>query len=142
MSAEDLPQLLVAALAEQVQVHLAECRQEAVRVGDRVHVERAVGTLVAHLESVVHEVDERHRDREQSSLQVPQREAVLPDQCDDLDGVRAVRPDHRVVAVFVGAQYGMRVVVLAGQQPVEVPPVRRQIRVVLLGLRHSSLPAQ
>ena len=98
--------------------------------------------MIAHLEAVVDEVDERHRHREQSALEVAQRISVRPDQRDDVDGVRPVSPDHGVIAVFMGAQDGMRVVVLAGQQAVEVGAGGRQVRGVLLGLRHSSLPAQ
>ena len=54
--AEDLPQPFVAALGEQVQVDLAERGQEAVRVGDGVHVGRAVRAGIADLEPVVDEV--------------------------------------------------------------------------------------
>ncbi len=76
--------------------------------------------VVAHLEAVVDQVDERQRDGEQAGVDVLQRESVVADQGDHLGGVRAVGPDDGVVAVFVGAQDAVRVVVFAGDQPGQV----------------------
>ncbi len=68
--------------------------------------------------------------------------SLAADQGRHLDGVRAVGPKHRVVAVFVGTQDRVRVVVLAGQQPVQVGRVRPQMwtgELIALGrLRHFS----
>jgi hypothetical protein len=54
------------------------------------------------------------------TFQVPQWIAVGSDDCGDFDRVRAVCPDHRVVTVFVRAEDGMRVMVLAGQEPAQL----------------------
>ena len=47
-----------------MQVELAKGRQEPVAVGDGVL--RLTAAVVAHLQAVVDEVGERHRDREQA----------------------------------------------------------------------------
>ena len=127
--AQRLPETLVATLGEQVQVDLAQGRQEPVGVGNGVD-ERRLVLGVADLEAVVDEVGERHRDGEQPGLDVGQRMAGAADQRVHLHRVRAVHPDHRVVVVFVGAQHRVRVVVLTGQQPVQVGGVRPQMRTV------------
>jgi hypothetical protein len=111
MGAKDFPQPFVAALAEQMQIDFTQRRQEAVGVGDDVRV----GALVAHLEAVVDEVGERQRHSEQAGIDVLQRKSVLADERDDFGGVRPEGPDDRVVAVLVGAQDAVRVVVLAGK---------------------------
>ncbi len=54
MGAEDVPQPFVATLGEQVQVDLAERRQEAIGVGDGVR--RFAVASVAHFEPVVDQV--------------------------------------------------------------------------------------
>ena len=123
MRAKDFPQSFVATLVEQVQIDFAQRRQEAVGVGDRVRV----GVVVTDLEAVVDEVDERQRDGEQAGVDVLQREPVVADQCDHFGGVRPERPDDGVVAVFVGAQDAVRVVVLAGQQAGQVAGFGRQV---------------
>ena len=69
--AQDLPQPLVAALGEQVQIHLAEGGQEAIGVGDGVDV-GAPCAGIADFEPVVGQVGERQRDREQARLDVPE----------------------------------------------------------------------
>ena len=52
----------------------------------------------------------------------------VTDDRDDLDRVRAERPDDGVVAVLVGAQDAVRVVVRAGHQARQVGRVGRQVR--------------
>ena len=74
--AEDLPQPLMAALGEQVQIHLAERGQEPVRVGDGVGDGRAVRAGIADLEPVVHQIGERHCDREKARLDVLERHSA------------------------------------------------------------------
>jgi hypothetical protein len=71
---------------------------------------------------------------------VLQREPVTADQRDHAGGVRAVGPDYGVVAVFVGAQDAVRVVVLAGDQAGQVTRLGRLVRgtSLLSYLRHSS----
>ena len=67
---------------------------------------------IADLEPVVDQVRERQRDGEQAGLDVLQRDTVVADERDDhLDRMRAEGPDDGVVAVLVGAQNAMRVVV-------------------------------
>ena len=79
--------------------------------------------MIAHLEPVVDEVGERQRDGEHPAVDVLQRITLGADQRYHLDRMRAVGPDHCVVTVLVCAQNRVRVVVLAGQQPVEVRPL-------------------
>ena len=73
MRAEDLPQPLVAALGEQVQIQLAKRGQEPIRVGDRVDIQRVACALIADLEPVVDQVGERQRRGEESGVDVLQR---------------------------------------------------------------------
>ena len=51
----------------------------------------------------------------------------VADERDDLDGVRAEGADDGVVAVLVGAQDAVRVVVRAGHQAGHLSGVRRQM---------------
>ena len=67
--------------------------------------------VIADLEAVVDQVDERQRHGEQAGVDVLQRESVVADERDHFGGVRPERPDDGVVAVFVGAQDAVRVVV-------------------------------
>ena len=137
MRAEHLPQSFVAALGEQVQVDLAERGQEPVRIGHRMDNRRIAAALVADLQPVVSQVRERQRHREQPGLDVAEHVPLAADQGHHLDSMRPVGPHHRVVAVFVGAQDRMRVVVLAGQQAVQVGRRRPQVRAgELVGPRH------
>ena len=57
-----------------------------------------------------------------------ERIAVVADQRRHLHRVRAERPDHRVVAVFVRAQNRMRVVMHTGQQPLQIGGIGPQVR--------------
>ena len=72
-----------------MQVDLAEGGQEPVGVGDGVRVAAA---FVAHLQAVVDEVGERHRDREQARIDVGEHISLVADQRGDLDGVRSIAP--------------------------------------------------
>ena len=123
MGAKDFPEPFVAPLAEQVQIDFTQRRQEAVGVGDNVRF----GAVVAHLEAVVDEADKGERHSEQTGVDVLQREAVFTDECDHFGGVRPEGPDDRVVAVFVGAQDAVRIVVLAGYQSGQVAGLGRQV---------------
>ena len=113
--AEDLPELLVPALADQVQVDLAEGRQEPVGVVGRVG--RAV---VGHVEPVV-----AHRAVDAVPSQMPKPRWVsstrsVADDRDDLLGAGAQRADDRALAVRVHAEDAVRVVVRAPGEPVEL----------------------
>ena len=102
-------------------------------------------SLVADLEAVVDQIDERQRHREHAGVDVLQREPVVADQCDHFGGVRPEGPDDGVVAVFVGAQDAVRIVVLAGHQAGEVAGLGRQMvlwRVGRLDFIAASPPAQ
>ena len=114
--AERLPQLLVPALADQVQVEPGERGQQPVRVRGLV-----VGALVGDQETVLvrgrGQVDEA---REEAVAVVVQQgpEAVRHDR--DRAGVRAQRPERRARGRGVRAQRGVRVVVGAGEEAVAV----------------------
>ena len=69
------------------------------------------------------------------------REPVVTDERDDFGRVRPKRPDDGVVAVFVGAQDAVRVVVRAGDQAGQVGRVGRQVRPgELVGSAHVASP--
>ncbi len=141
MSAEDLPQSFVAALGEQMQIHFAQCGQEAVRVGHVVDMRRSAAGVVADLESVIHQIRERHRDREKARLDVLEHIALTADDRRHLDRVRSIRTYHGVIAVLVCTQNRMRVVVLTRQQAVQVGRVWPQVWTgELVGLRHLVTP--
>ena len=117
MGAQGVPQPLVAALADQVQVDLAEGGQPAVRVVHDVDV-----VAVAHVEAVVAgrfgddpgpqpgvvHTDQRVR---------PLRVAV--DQDRHLVGMRAQCPDDGALRMRVGAQHLVRVVVGPAEDAVD-----------------------
>ncbi len=124
MRAKDFPQPLVATLVEQVQIDVAQRRQETVGVSHR----NWLAIAVADLETVIDEIDERQRDGEQARVDVLQREPVRTDQRDHFRGMRPERSDHGVVAVFVRTQDAVRVVVLPGQQASQIAGFGCQIR--------------
>lgn len=109
---QDFPKPFVAALGEQVQVDLAQGGQESVRIGHGVWL----ATFIGHLQAVVDEVDERQCDGKQARIEVLQREPVLTNERDDLDGMRTERSDDGMVVVFVGAQDAVRVVMCTRHQ--------------------------
>ena len=123
MGAEDLPETFVAALGEQVQVHLAQSRQEPVAVGDGV---RLIAAGIADLESVVHEVDERQLDRVHPGVNVGHRVARPADHDAHRGRMRTQCPDDGPGAVLVGTQDGVRVVVDPGEQSRQIRRIRRQ----------------
>jgi hypothetical protein len=111
--AEHRPQLLVPALTDQVEVHLAERRQEAVRIVGRDH--DAVGVrdlqlVVGHLRAV------QHADPDAAVL-VRQIRAfgARPgsDEYGDPLGHRPQHPHGHAVRAGVRAEHVVRVVVLA-----------------------------
>ncbi len=135
MCAEDLPQLLVAALAEQVEVHFAQGGQEAVAVGDGDGVPARIGDL----EPVVDEVGERQRHREHTGVDMRHRVALAAHQRHHFLGMRLERTDHCVVVVFVRAEDAVRAVVRTRDQPAQLAGVGRQVRAgEFLGSRHCQ----
>ena len=100
MGAQDLPQLLVTALGEEVQVYLAEGRQEPVRIGDGVHG-LTVTCGVTDLESVVDQIGQRQCHSEQAALDVLERIALTAHQGHHVDRVGPVGANDRVVVVLV-----------------------------------------
>ena len=117
--AEARPQLLVAALADQVQVELAERRQEAVGVVERdraevgvVDLERVVQRQLGPVDEALEHaagVDLLERDRSRPSTTARTAAAA---------GRRA-RIDH-AVGVRMGAEDRVRVVVLAADEALEI----------------------
>jgi hypothetical protein len=123
MGAEDFPESLVATFAEQMKVNLAQGGQEAVGVGDDMRVRTRLG----HLQPVVDQVDERQRHGEQAGFDVLQREPIVADERDDFPRVRSKRPNDGMVAVLVGAQDAVGVVMRTGHQARQVGRLGRQI---------------
>jgi hypothetical protein len=69
-----------------------------------------------------------------------ERVSIVADQCGHLDGVRAIRSNDGVFAVFVRPEDGMRIVMFAGQQPVQVGAPWCQIPAgQLIGSSHLRL---
>jgi hypothetical protein len=117
--AQLLPQLLVAALADEVQVELADRRQEPVRVLGR-HLPVAVGDLVG--------VGERQRRLREAGLEDAgrvdllhrHRLAAVAREHGHGGGGGAPRPDDHAVAVGMGAEVGVGLRVLAGVQAIGI----------------------
>ena len=117
VGAEHLPQPLVAALADEVDVEVADRGPEPVRVvhGERQLAVRDLEAVLGHL-GARHldledpcRVDERHRHRRA----VGQHDAGP-------GGVGAEGPDHdRAGTVGVGAEHGVGIRVLPGDQPLD-----------------------
>ncbi len=106
------PQLLVAALADQVQVQFAECRQEPVRVVDLQLV-----AVVRHQQPVLRHTGQRQQPGEQPVAVVEELgPQPLGDDRDRL-GVGAQHADGHPAPLGTGAQHRVRVVVAALQQP-------------------------
>jgi hypothetical protein len=108
---EPFPEVLVPALAEQVQVDRAERRQVAVGVVVRVRV-----AAVGDREPVVRDDLPGHRAGEDPAV-VHQRQRVLLalDHRGHRVGVRPERADRHTVAARVGAEDRVRVAVLAAR---------------------------
>ena len=111
------PQQLVPALVDQVQVHLAERRQEPVRVVDRV----GMAVVVGHLEAVVGHVRARqHADPDALVLvgQLVRRPVAVPD--GDPLGQRLEGADGHAAVVRVRAEDRVRAAVLAPHEQLEL----------------------
>src|SRR5262249_26841999 len=116
--AEDLPQLLVPALADQVQVHLAERRQVPVGVVTN-HLGAAVAVTDRELVSVGRGPG-RHRGREHALVHMLHRvpgavaQPALPRPGQWPEGAH-----YRALRGLMSAEHGMRVVVLPRQDVVD-----------------------
>nr|CRL82566.1 hypothetical protein CPGR_05788 [Mycolicibacter nonchromogenicus] len=104
-------------LAEQVQVDLAQRRQEAVPVG---HCLRFRGAGGVDLQPIVDQGGEGQRRGEQPVTQVLHRDPVSPTHNRDRTRARAQSSDHGALTVVVGAEDRMRVIVHARHQPIEI----------------------
>ncbi len=113
---EHIPQVLVPALADQIQVHLAERRQPPVRVVDLVHGARAV--VDAHPVVTHRPVDHSGEDAAVGALE---RDLLALLQQGDVLRVMAQGPhDGGAVALRVCAENAVRVVRVAADQLLEV----------------------
>ncbi len=99
---ERLPQLLVPALADQVQVQVTERGQEPVRVLDILN-----GTVVGHAEPVLGHALQRHQPREEPVPVVMQLRPQLPCHDRDSESERPKRPEGDPARDRVGAEYGV-----------------------------------
>ena len=133
--AEAVVHLLVAALRDQVQVELAERRQERVRVVDR---ERAGGAVV-DLEAVVQGQLGAFDDALEDAAGVDRLEldgAAVVKRCRDRGRRGTQRADRDASVLRVGAEHGVGVSVLAAHQRLEFLLGNRHVRPPLLrGLR-------
>jgi hypothetical protein len=114
-----VPELLVPALADQVQVQLAERGQVPVRVILQLRV--AVGVL--NLKQVLGNGPGRLPDDhlEHPLMDVRHRVAAAVGQHDgDGRGERAQRPDGDAARSGVRAEHGVRVVVVTGDKPLDL----------------------
>ena len=109
MGAQGVPQALVATLADQVQVDLAERRQPAVRVVDGVRVLAVADQQAVVARSLGHHAGPQpgvvHPHQPVCPVRVP------ADQHRHLVGVRPQRAHHDAVGMRVHAQHAVRVVV-------------------------------
>ncbi len=120
LGAQRVPQPLVPALVDQVQVELAERGQEAVRVVRLVH-----RLPVGDPQPVAGDPRAGQERGEEAVAVVVQRGLPLPRQHRDRRGVRAQYAHGDAAGRRVGAQDGVRIVVRAGQQPLPVLRSRR-----------------
>ncbi len=109
------PQLLVSALADQMQVQFADGGPEAVRVVDLDGV-----VLVPHLQPVLRDLRHGQHAGEEAVAVVVQLGPRPGRQHGDGAGVRAQRPHQHTARDRVRAQHVVRGVVVAGQQPAAV----------------------
>ena len=137
--AEHLPQVLVPALADQVQVHLAQAGQEAVRVvGDDLGQGAAVAVGIGHRDPVVRRLARRDGGREHALVHVLGREPLPVGQHDRHRlGQRAQHPHDDPVRAGVGAEDRVRVVVGPGDHAVDFTQADPG-RVLLADHAHAS----
>ncbi len=119
MRAERLPQLLVPALADQVQVEVAQRGQEAVRV---LHL--LVRALVRHQQPVRRDLVQRQQAGEEAVPVVVQLGPQPAAEDAHRAGEGPEGPHGDPAGDRVGAQHGVRVVVGAGEQPLPVGGVQ------------------
>lgn len=89
--------------------------------------DRVVGAGVADLQAVIRQIGERNGYGEKPGIDVLHGVPVTADHRHDLGGVRAVSPDHGPVAVLVGSQHRMRIVMLPDHQSLDVGGVGPQM---------------
>lgn len=120
VGAERAPQLLVPALADEMQVEIAERGQEAVRVPRLDLVGVRPVRAVPHEQRVRRHLAPRQQSGEETVAVVVQRDAQVG--ADDRHGrrVRAQRADDHAAPGGVGAEDTVRVVVRPAEQPVPV----------------------
>ncbi len=119
LGAERLPQLLVPALPDQMQVELAEGGQETVRVVDLVDV-----PAVDHPQRVHGNLRQRQDDREQAAALGHHRGALAVDHHAHRVGVRSQRPEGDPARHRMRAQQRVRVVMGAEEQTLTVGGVQ------------------
>jgi hypothetical protein len=126
--AEHLPELLVPALADEVQVDLAEAREETVRVVVGVRA-----AFVRHLEPVVGDL--RHRQHAgEDAVPLPREfDPLAAEHHGDAVGPRSRHTDRHGAVVRVGAEDRVRVVMVTGEQAVELAARYRRGRCGLRG---------
>ena len=115
MRPEHLPQLFVAAFADQVQVELTKGRQVAVRVVAGIGL-----TVVGHLESVVRDLTRRDPGFPDAGVQVIEGDPAAVDQGHDAVGAGPHGPDHDAVVGGMHPEDAVRVVVGTARQPVQL----------------------
>ena len=115
MRAEDIPQLLVPAFADEMEVHLAQGRQPAVGIVDGVCL-----IAVGDLEAVVGGETVDHSAEHTTVVQSVELEGLAVDDRRDLSGLWPQRPDDGpAVGGRVGAEQTVRVVVRPADEAVE-----------------------
>ena len=139
MRAEHLPQVLVPALADQVQVHLADGGQVAVGiVDDRLREQAPVRGLVADREPVIGHLGPGQRGGEHPGVHMLSGEpGAVREQHGHRPGERPQRADDHAVRSEMRAQDGMRIVVRTCHDTVDL--AQAQVGLALLAHRvHAS----
>ena len=115
MRPEDPPHLLVAAFADEVQVELAERREEPVGVIGRDDL-----TAVGHVEAVVGDVLRGEHALPDAAVLMRQRVTIVAD--DDLDGLghRTQHADRDTVLALVRTEHAVGIVMGAIDNAIEV----------------------
>ena len=116
VGAEHLPQLLVPTLADQVQVDVAERRQEAVRLVDDV----PNPVVVDDLDAVIGNGRALPRAAPHAAALVHQRNARGADEHGDLARVWPEAAEGDDAVAQVRAENLVRIVMRAGDQPIDI----------------------